>query len=105
MVTARYVLVRIRTAFESAGYVASVFVRTLVDGTTAQRMNVSQAFPASASLIVAPAVEYNWSGKAGVIVGDGSSRLDETRRQHLRRWRQSIWCTSRHPKNRPHRAS
>src|SRR5262249_43161177 len=69
MVTARYAFVRIRPACESAGYFASVFVRTLVGGTTVQRMNVSQAFPASASLIVAPAVEYNWSGKAGVIVG------------------------------------
>jgi hypothetical protein len=43
--------------------------RTLVDGTTAQRTNASQAFPSSASLIVAPAIEYNRSGKAGVIVG------------------------------------
>jgi outer membrane putative beta-barrel porin/alpha-amylase len=43
--------------------------RTLVDGMTAQRTNVSDAFPSSASLIVAPAIEYNWSGKAGIIVG------------------------------------
>jgi hypothetical protein len=36
---------------------------------TAQRTNVNEAFLSSASLIVAPAIEYNWSGKAGVIVG------------------------------------
>src|SRR5262249_37385623 len=42
---------------------------TLVYGTTAQQADFNLDFESSASLIVAPAIEYNWSGKAGIIVG------------------------------------
>jgi hypothetical protein len=42
---------------------------TLVAGATPDQREFRSRFESSAALILAPAIEYNWNGKAGVIVG------------------------------------